>query len=175
LQEQSANIMQVSIATDLRSLQALLTKRNDLLATSGIATVPFSTCARLTSKVASLQRSLKIAEEQVYSLKLELAAAASGSSGRKGSVSDAGSGINDKKVQELQDQMSALQTELNKELRGKSNDKEQMLTLRDRVAELETQLSARAKERDQHMSKAAKPVVGNCEHKKSVSRSRNTS
>jgi autophagy-related protein 16 len=144
--------MQVSVATDLRSLRAALTKRNDLLTTSGLTTAPFSACARLTSKVAALQRNLKIAEEQVYALKMELATAGGGSSGRK-SVSDAGSGINDKIVLELQEQMSALQTELNKELRGKSNDKEQILTLRDRVADLEAQLAARTKERDQHMSK----------------------
>ena len=77
--------MQVSVATDLRSLRAALTKRNDLLTTSGLTTAPFSACARLTSKVAVLQRNLKIAEEQVYSLKMELANAggSGGSSGRK--------------------------------------------------------------------------------------------
>ena len=147
--------MQGSVASDLRSLRALLTKRNELLSASGLTTAPFITCAKLTSKVALLQRSLKIAEDQVYSLKkeLDLAAASGGSAARKGSVSDVSSSINDKKVVELQDQVSALQTELNKELRGKSNDKEQILTLRDRVAEIESQLAVRTKERDQSIAK----------------------
>jgi hypothetical protein len=36
---------------------------------------------------------------------------------------------------------------------GKSNDKDQILTLRDRVAELESLLAARTKERDQTIQK----------------------
>jgi autophagy-related protein 16 len=147
--------MQGSVATDVRSLRALLTKRNELLSSTGLATAPFSACAKLTSKVALLQRSLKIAEDQVYALKkeLDLAAAAGGSGGKRGSVSEVSSSISDKKILELQEQVSALQTELNKELRGKSNDKEQILTLRDRVLELEAQVASRTRERDQCISK----------------------
>jgi hypothetical protein len=148
-------IMQGSVASDLRSLRALLVKRNELLSASGLTTAPFITCAKLTSKVALLQRSLKIAEDQVYSLKkeLDLAASSGGPGTRKGSVSDVGSSMNEKKISDLQEQVSALQTELNRELRGKSNDKEQILTLRDRVAELESQLAVRTKERDVSISK----------------------
>ena len=147
--------MQVSVATDIRSLRALLSKRNELLTTSGLTTAPFASCAKLTSKVAALQRSLKTAEEQVYTLKkeLDLASAAGASGGKRDSVSGVSSSISDKKILELQEQLSNLQTELNKELRGKSNDKDQILTLRDRVAELESLLAARTKERDQTVQK----------------------
>jgi autophagy-related protein 16 len=148
--------MQGSVATDLRSLRALLAKRNEMMLSSpGLATAPFSVCSRLTSRVAVLHRNLKVAEEQVYTLKkeLDIAASAGGSGGKRGSVSEVSSSISDKKILELQDQVSALQTELNKELRGKSNDKEQILTLRDRVEQLEAQLAARTKERDQGISK----------------------
>ena len=147
--------MQVSVATDIRSLRALLSKRNELLTTSGLTTAPFASCAKLTSMVAALQRSLKTAEEQVYTLKkeLDLASAAGASGGKRDSVSGVSSSISDKKILELQEQLSNLQTELNKELRGKSNDNDQILTLRDRVAELESLLAARTKERDQTIQK----------------------
>ena len=147
--------MQVSVATDIRSLRALLCKRNDLLTTSSLTTAPFAACAKLTSKVAALQRSLKTAEDQVYTLKkeLDLAAAVGGSGGKRESVSGVSSSISDKKMLELQEQLSNLQTELNMELRGKCNDKELILTLRDRVADLESQLAARTKERDSCIQK----------------------